>query len=418
MIAYLFNIFRGNAIYLIIGLLSAFCVRVLGIITIGEILSVIFVMCKCLFARFNIIGYDKLVNKWLLALVSAILFSGIHADSTDYYIKGIITIFLLYFSFQFFATIFARGNKFSIIAFLLGYSISNILVSFVYLSFSDLVVGERALTFEEYQEEMYAYIYFPIAYLINATLFEKHRGKLIIVNFAFALVFLFGGSRNSFLVLLLTDVFIAFNYFNVNKISLISNKTLVKFSLAIVICLAVALKGYSYLASQGYLGEGAQLKYEIQSSSKGGIASSRSYFLRGLITIAHHPFGAIGFQQIPDDNFEIRQEYARLSGTEMRFEDLNCAAHSSMLDWWIYFGVLTFPFWLYILKKCLFACRIALLSNNVNTALALMCSIRIVWNAFFSPFSDRTMWGFQILVVLFFIHTHFSEENENRISQI
>lgn len=418
MITYLFNLLRGNVIYLLIGLLSAFCVRVLGIITIGEILIVLFVICTCLFKRFNIIGYHRLVNKWLLALSSAILFSGIYTNSTNYYIKGVITIFLLYFSFQFFATILARGNRFAIIAFLLGYSISNILVSFVFISFSDLAVGERAFTLDEFQEDMYAYIYFPTAYLINAMLFEKHRGILIIVNFALALAFLFGGSRTSFLVLLLTDVFLIFNYFKAGKIAFVRSKTLVKFSFVIVICLTGALKGYSYLASHGYLGEGAQLKYEIQSSLKGGIASSRSYFLRGLITIAHHPFGAIGFQQIPDDNFEIRQEYAKLSGTKMRFEDPNCAAHSSMLDWWIYFGILTVPFWLYILKKCLFACRIALVSNNINTAVALLCCFQCCWNVFFSPFSNRIMWGFQILVVLFFIHTHISKQNENRSSQV
>lgn len=404
MFSIIHNVFKGNILYFIIGLLSAFCVRLLGIITIGELLIILYVIFRFLKTKFAIKNYDKLLKWWLISFLSALAFSGINAVSMNFYFKGVVTILLLYFSFQFFAALFSTGNRYSIVAFIAGYCISNVLVNFYFLSYSDLVIGERTLSVEEFQEEMFAYIYFPITYLLNALLFERHKGKLILLNLAISIFFLFGGSRNSFVVLILSDVFILFNYIYSDKVSVVSNKIILKLLLFIAICTVLSSEGYSYLASNGYLGEGAQHKYEIQSASKGGIASSRSYFIRGLITIAHHPLGAIGFQQIPDDNIEIRQQYAKVSNTDMRYDDPNCAAHSSMLDWWIYFGILTFPFWIFIIKQCIRACKVALLSKNMYTALALVCSFKIIWNALFSPFGDRIMWGFQIVVVLYYLY--------------
>lgn len=407
----IFRMLKGNFPHICIGLLSAFCVRLLGIITIGEILIILYATTRLLFQKFNIFGYNELIYKWTLALLCAIVFSGFNVDFSTNYMKGIMSILLLYFSFQYFAYLLSRGEKYSLIAFLWGYCISNILVNFFFLSFSDLIIGERALAIEEYQEEMYAYIYFPFAYLFNIILYSNYKKTLLLVNFAIALYFLFGGSRNSFLILMLTDIFLLFNYLYSGKLKYVNNKLLLKISFTLLISLYLLNQGYSHLASNGYLGEGPQLKYEIQSAAKGGIASSRSYFIRGLITIAHHPFGAIGFQQYPNDSWEIRQEYAQITNTEMRYSDPNCAAHSAMLDWWIYFGILTIPFWIFVIKQCLLACKSALTSKNAYSALTLVCSFRILWNAFFSPFSDRIMWGFQIIMVIYFLHLSKKEQH-------
>ena len=195
---------------------------------------------------------------------------------------------------------------------------------------------------------MYAYIICNLAFFINGFLYSRNIKLLLIANLVLALICLFGNSRANFLMLIITDFILLCNYRITVKGIHFSAKTLIGWFFLLCILLFLSYNGYSFLARNGYLGKGAQLKYEIQSKSKGGILSARSYIVRGFITISRHPMGGVGTKHEVNDNEEIRREFAQVTQTRYRSWDRNIMSHTAIFDWWIAYGIFTFPFWLYV----------------------------------------------------------------------
>lgn len=407
-----------STFYFLVGLLSAFCVRLFGIITIGEIIVIVFTSWNVFTHRlqWNVPVFDRSTRIliWLVVLssISSIL-TGLfcNAPMKDI-LKGFGTISLLIFSFLFFKKMLI--DKYTdIVVFLLGYGLSSVIVNLYFVQFSDLVVGDRGLELEFFREEMYAYIICYFAFFINGYLYSKNIQLLMIANLLLALFCLFGNSRANFLLLIVTDFMLYSNYCITVKGYRLVVRKLIGWIFLLCILLFFSYKGYSFLASNGYLGEGAKLKYEVQSKNKGGILSARSYIIRGFITIAHHPMGGIGLEHNVSDNKEIRHKFAEITQTRYRSWDRNIMSHTAVFDWWIAFGILTFPFWLYVLYLALKGLKIAIMSDHPLSALIIFSTLTLLWNMFNSPFSLRIQYGFCIMLLIFIIYINSIVENKN-----
>lgn len=404
--------------YFIVGLLSAFCVRLLGIITIGEILVILFALWNLLSHRlkWDIPVFDRctriLIVLIILSAISCLITGLLCYTPLKEILKGFGTIFLLIFSFLFFKRILIDRYK-DILIFLLGYGFSSVIVNLYFIQFSDLIVGNRGLDIEFFREEMYAYIICYLAFFINGYLYSKSIRLLIIANLLFALLCLFGNSRTNFLLLIITDFMLFCNYRITVKGNRLATKTLISWIFLLCILLFFSYKGYSFLASNGYLGEGAKLKYEVQSKNKGGILSARSYIVRGFVTIAHHPMGGIGTDHNVSDNKDIRREFAEITQTKYRSWDRNIMSHTAVFDWWIAYGIFTFPFWLYVIYLAFKGLKIAVKSNHPLAALVIFSTLSLLWNMFTSPFSLRIQYGFCIMLLVFIIYINSIVEKEN-----
>lgn len=402
--------------YFLVGLLSAFCVRMLGIITIGEVLIILYALWCILSRRVKWENpiFDRktrvLILLLILASISSVLTNLLCYASVSEILKGFGTIILLSFSFIFFRKMLIERYE-DIINFQLGYGLSFIIVNLYFVGFSDLVVGDRGLDIAYYREEMYAYIICNMAFFINGYLYSKNVKILLIVNLALALFCLLGNSRANFLMLIITDFILLLNYRITVKGKILNCRKLFAWSILLCVLLFATYKGYSFLAANGYLGDGAKLKYEIQSHSKGGILSARSYIVRGFITISKHPLGGVGTKHNVQDNEEIRREFAQVTQTRFRFWDRNIMSHTAIFDWWIAYGILTFPFWIYVLYLVIKGMKKAIVSNHPLSALIIFSSLMLVWNMFNSPFSSRVQYGFSIMLLIYSIYIN-SIENE------
>lgn len=401
--------------YFIVGLLSAFCVRLLGIITIGEILVILFALWNLLSHRlkWDIPIFDRctriLIGLVILSAISSIITGLLCYTPLKEILKGFGTIFLLIFSFLFFKKILIDRYK-DIVIFLLGYGLSSVIVNLYFIQFSDLIVGNRGLEIEFFREEMYAYIICYLAFFINGYLYSKNIRLLIIANLLLALLCLFGNSRANFLLLIITDFMLFCNYRIIVKGYRLAAKTLISWIFLLCILLFFSYKGYSFLASNGYLGEGAKHKYEVQSKNKGGILSARSYIVRGFVTIAHHPMGGIGMDHNVSDNEDIRRKFAEITQTKYRSWDRNIMSHTAIFDWWIAYGIFTFPFWLYVIYLAFKGLKVAIMSNHPLSALVIFSTLSLLWNMFTSPFSLRIQYGFSIMLLIFIIYNSIIEK--------
>lgn len=404
--------------YFIVGLLSAFCVKLLGLITIGEIIVILYSLWCVISGRlkWKVTSFDKMTRKiiWLLLLASfSCVITNVLCNSLiSDILKGLGTISLLAFSFLFFKKMLFDRYEY-IIPFLFGYGLSTIIVNLYFIQFSDLIVGERGLDMDFFREEMYAYIICNMAFFLNGYLYSKSKKILLISNLVLAFICLFGNSRTNFLMLIITDFFLLLNYNITIRGIHYTMMTLSKWFFFLCLLLFLSYFSYSYLASNGYLGKGAQQKYEMQSHNKGGILSARSYIVRGFITISKHPLGGVGTKHQVDDNIQIRRDFAKVTHSRFRSWDNNIMSHTAVFDWWIAYGFLTFPFWVYVLLLAIKGLMCAVKSNHPLVALVIFSTLILLWNMFNSPFGGRVQYGFSIMLVIYIICNNSISINEN-----
>lgn len=231
------------------------------------------------------------------------------------------------------------------------------------------------------------------------------------MNLILALLCLIGNSRHLCLMLVIQD-FLLFLIYHINKREIVvSFSRIISWGISLVLVLAIVYKGYAYLAESGALGEYGKWKYENQKKEKGGIASSRNEPIRALCTLSHYPLGGLkNAGKEVSDNYEIRKEYAQIIGGTIR-SDKSLTGHSAILDWWVIYGIFTFPFWIYILKLLLESLKTMFAGfNNPLLALVLYSSLTMFWNILFSPFGGRIGYGMGIMLILY--NLSFSQQKK------
>ena len=174
---------------------------------------------------------------------------------------------------------------------------------------------------------------------------------------------------------------------------------------------------YKVSASQGWLGEAAQKKYEAQTAGgTGGVGrlliSGRAESFIGLLACRDKPI--IGWGPWAEDVNEYWVEFimkygtlddvinhqrriARLIMSGQNLEIRKLEFHSYITEFWAWFGISGLVFWLYVIFALM-----RYLKQDVAAVPQwfawLACSIPgMLWAIFFSPFAER--FGFPLLVV-------------------
>lgn len=391
-----------NIMLFCIGLFSSFFLRIIGAITIGEILVLflfLFLMTKKgIYYYYNINKDLKIYTNLLLLAAFSCIISSLLTGSIENTLKGLFSILLLIPGlYVFFWLLYEEPKK--IIYYLIGAVISGILVNNYFHGFSDLLVNQRSISFEEQQEVQFAALYIPYFVLFIALLYNRFPKLTAILMIFMGIFLLYGFSRSSFLIYIISSAILLFAS---SEDRIFKMKKHIS-TFLIVICITAwgAKQLYSYWASNGTLGKRAYDKYEMQSGNKGGILSSRNYFIRGLITLTYHPILGIGiYNKVDiDESIEIRKKFAKITGTPYRYWDDNVASHSAMLDWWIFFGILALPFWLYVIKQCYIFLTKYLFTYRPLTAYLLLTVVGLLWSIFFSPFGYRLSYAISLTLM-------------------
>lgn len=175
--------------------------------------------------------------------------------------------------------------------------------------------------------------------------------------------------------------------------------------------------GYKISASQGWLGEGARHKYEIQTSGgEGGvlrlILGGRAASFIGLLACRDKPI--IGWGPWARDSGGYAEEFIKKYGT---IEDIDSLyqyqanlsklgmnnrigliqCHSYITEFWLWYGIFGLIFWVYVLYAIM-----RYMKNDLwivpQWFAWLACSVPgMLWGIFFSPFADR--FGISLSVV-------------------
>jgi hypothetical protein len=387
----------------------------MGSITIGE-----FVLLFCFFYLFvtnktRRIYANKDIKRFTLFLLLSVLSCLFSCFIINYDFDGIlkniaIIVFLIPGTYVLFWLLNDKPER--VKYYLVGVILSDLLVRFFFPQFSDLVVNQRGMTFDEQDEVLFYYTYSPYFILIITLLYEKFSTLTLFFLFIFGFVFLWGGSRANFLIYLMSATILIFTGLNhdITRIEQKIKKYKFTFLFFIVIAGFGISKTYSYLAETGMLGGAAQAKYEMQTVSKAGILGGRSSFFRGLIAVKHHPIIGVGSASNAkiNDGQIILKEYQNFAGEYTIGSNIikNISGHSTILDWWLSFGLLSLPFWIWIIMLCCKCLTKYFFLSKQLTAYMIVGTISLLWDIFFSPFGFRIRYEVMIALIIILKHQY------------
>ena len=383
---------------LLIGLFTFVKIRLVGIISISELLLL------SMYVFYPSIRFVE--NKYVkrLFVFAAIWFVGsfisnIYNDSTQVnLIKGVTFILL------FIVIIPPIYNLFSdkparILLFFVGSGLSYYFSPYYN---PDEEIAERLMSD--------VYLYYRYLALVNALGFclyyIGYRKLGVLICYSFAVFGLFNMARNPFLIgslavlLLLACRNIIGNY---DDMIFQYKSKIPKIFLTIFIALVSVNFIYETLALNGSLGEDAKKKYMVQSAHGGVLEGGRGETFMGIELIKRNPIMGYG-SYAKDKTGSFFSDYYREHGFKngvVRLKDRLLPSHSHLVGAWMQDGILGGLFWLYVLWMCwkIFISGCFMFERRLLCLLMFQfCSL--LWNIMFSPFGDRVSTAALIITFL------------------
>lgn len=366
------------------GLLFMIKLRILGTIGVGEILALSvlpFIPIKACWKNECVRRYVLLGVLWLVAIFFSDLYN---STETVRFAKGFfnVVILLLLVPFGYWML---KDNPQRILVFWIGYGISR-LFSYYFLEYDEFKNEIDA-------ESWIVYAYLPLAFGVFG--FMYYRGKKLlslILMEGFAIWTLFNFSRHVFLVVTIGICMLLVLSKGTERQKVFRKTSPGKIT-ALLVVAAIGFYGVSWgyetLASNHMLGERAYNKYMMQKNSAGGLASGRVDFLQAIYAVERKPL--MGYGSYPDTDKSLYAEFYRKTDFENitgKIPD-HMPTHSHILGAWIMAGLLSVPFWVYVIylvltylfRYSIFDKRLALFSVTM--------SVYMTWNFVFSPFGAR-----------------------------
>ncbi len=226
------------------------------------------------------------------------------------------------------------------------------------------------------------------------------------------IVALLNDSRSLFAICLLSAAFTAFAAITSRSqriVRLVTPASFVFFTF-VGIGLAQALVAfYGYFASRGYLGQGSQMKYFIQTSGDNSLfLSGRSESLASVQAIIDSPI--IGHGSWAQDPYYVWLYFARLAeaGLPASLEyyinnyGYLIPTHSYLLGSWVESGVLGVFIWVFLFALVVRALYAILKRHHFAGPLVAFSGFSLLWDIPFSPFAtgSRFLVAAQICIML------------------
>lgn len=403
---------RKDLIVFLVGCFSTFYIDFIGRIYVGELmiflLYIIYPKTRIKLSP----KVKKLVILMLLWLVSAIITDIYRETPLLDMIKGVTSqIFLVSLVPFAYWALYDKISRW--LVFYFGSVVSSQLT--YYLIFSQTEFGSSDVWMT------YSYI----SLFIGITVYVYWKGNYLlsyVLLVSIGVWGLFGGSRNAFLICVISAILLynldksltknsnsEHNYNIQYSIKVYQNK-LVRLVFALLVGLFVISSAYEFLAVNGILGEKAYVKYSKQKDSDVGLASSRLPTIMDIDLITKSPI--IGYGSFAKDYTGYVEKYYIEHNIEYQSSRFNIEIdsvenmlprHSRMFGLWMWHGIGAGIFWIYILhlffrtlKNGCFLLEPKLLCLSVYTFMMEF------WNNLFSPMAERIppifFWVFLILI--------------------
>lgn len=410
---------RFNFFSFIYGLGSAITVRVLGILSISEIISLI--LFPLMFSNFSFKN-DKRFYKLIILLIFwlfGVVLSDIYNNtSTINFIKGFFSIIPFLTCLIFSYWLLSRDIKL-IIPFLWGYSCSYALGSGLGLDayYIDYVAREGldgVTQLVHYDKILVWIVNVFITGALSISFYYKYPKTVISLIFLVSIVSLILGSRSTFLTNLFIVVFLIFLRVFTNKIPTNGfiwqdylGKKLLLFLSIILASGFLAKSIYETSASRGLLGVDEYNKFLMQSTAKIGLLSGRGEFVASYLAIIDSPIFGHGSYAVDSkgygykagliagySDFNIDQLYNKIGESLI-------PTHSHIFTAWVNYGLLGGLFWCYVLIFILFKffkSYLFLFPQYIGFIFSAL--IGAFWVILFSPFSQKP---YLAMILVFFI---------------
>lgn len=398
---------RKDYLTIIIGLLAGFKFRFIGTFYASEILILFicfFIPWKPLFSNRYASNIFKLTILWLFSCVITDIYVG---SSPLDSMKGAFN--LIFFIFQFpviYWLISDKPRRF--LYYLIAYGIMSLPCFFMFgptINDEDSgIMGENIWLY---------YSMVPLAVGVISWLYYKHKigyrlCSLMMVGFGFFM--LFHNSRNVFLTMSMAAVLL----YQIDKYNgdLQQFRRHIPATVMILMIGAIAINfSYSYLASNGILGEYAYNKYMAQSKADNIIEGGRGETILGIELIKKSPILGYGsFAMDKGDAFH--KAYAKAAGKKYvrPIIERRMPGHSYIVGAWMQNGIGGGIFWLYILiLMWKYFKSGAITRGNALLPAILMTFTATFWDILFSPFGLRIPVAF----FLMYLSTVYSQYRNN-----
>lgn len=391
----------------ILGLSAAISFRVMGTfygIEIIAFISLFFIPWKRCFRLPSIRTLATLGFLWLTGAIIADLYNG--TPTSDSY-KGWFNIIFMMLLIPFAYWLLSDNPK-RFLWYYIGEAISTL---YSFYNIHSLEMDEAAMEIWE------VYAWNNMLTAIGALIYYKGWYKLSYIYLVCCgFYFLFNGSRNIFLISLLSvcilyviDTAKTTNF----NILMIRYKSKIKVILCTIICGGLLTNSlYEKLASEGHLGEKAMEKYYTQKLAADGniLKGGRAEVFEGLEFISRNPI--IGYGSYPTisknpsllNNYDIQDLVSKINPYKQ------IPAHSHIVGFWLWHGILGLVFWLFLLKVILMSLkRGTILYNQELSYLLVMVVLSQVWNIFFSPL------GYRMPLVILIMYLFIIQNNTNKL---
>lgn len=400
------NIGKVNFALLCLGLFSQTYVRLIGSIAISEL--IIFVMAPFVFAADNAKlkrnGFMPYIFCVILAMVGCAISSIANNSPFPLVIRGFASTYAL-FAIPVVLHRYISRDMSGYRWFIVGLSISCVISVFGFHSGVEVAEAER-LGGGIGESELYFLRHFGALF---AMWYEGWYLKLptwltcVLMLIPIVVTVSTTSTGRSAIGLAIISIFMII-YARRRRVQMRKlGRHLFGMAIGVLIIASCAASAYKYAATKGLLNERAQRKYEAQAKKGGGIKnlimSGRGVCFAGLIACMDKPILGHGPWAVDDGRYWSK--YLRTYGdeeeyikAELRFRknaglDILIPAHSHIVGFWVWYGLLGLPIWIYVLIK--------LLENFVKYSWAvpqwfILLSVAlpgIIWTILFSPFSTR-----------------------------
>ena len=354
-----------------LGLFFKTQVHLIGYIGVSELFVIVsapFIFVRE-YAAMKRDGVKPIMNLAFMAIVGCVLSSLINGSSFAQFARGFAQVYTTWASLVV-GYYLLRRNIMSYRWYVLGYFLSGIL-SIYFLQGAAATVGAGGQVSSKYATDM----------IVNSAMFWQgrilpginlpiqmfylqcpHIYSVIapIICGVFSLYLSEGSGRAAFAVLGLSSMLIALG----GKTGRSMYRARKWFWITIVLCviLASGLKSaYSWAASSGRLGDKAEVKYRDQTQRGTDmlsiLISGRTDFFIGLYACLQKPI--VGHGPWPLDTEGYRAYFYTKYGTVEDFKNVqeyseryamkSIPAHSHLVGYWLEYGILALPFWLYVI---------------------------------------------------------------------
>ena len=395
-------------ILFILGLFGEIHVRFIGSISVSELYM--FIVAPVIFivdlSKLRRNGFIPFLICVFMAIAGCVISS--YVNNTRFLdairgFAGVYSIFAIPVVLHHYLSVNLSGLKWLI----LGLAISNLLTIFGFQASVEMAAAELAGDVKD--TELYYIRHFGGAFSF------WYRGwymscpttiAAILMTLPIAQMIIFTATgRSAFMIFLVSLFMLLYVHRNVYRMGRLKKKIVWLGCIGIfVIFLCTSI--YKYAGSSGLLNEGATRKYEAQSRRGSGpialIMSGRADFFAGLMACCDRPFVGFGPWAVDDGHYWRRylqrygdaEDFDKFQGEQLYRQHMGefrtlIPAHSHIVGFWLWYGILALPLWLYVLKK-IFEYLHRYMDAIPQWFAVLACGAPgVVWSIFFSPFGGR-----------------------------